>query len=193
MPVNLGAKPDHGFDEPLGLLSDCHRRIEKFLEILRTVSLRRQGAALDSEERQALGSALEYFRRAAPRHTQDEEESLFPRLRGVADARVAAALRDLQRLEADHQAAEAMHAEVDRLVMRWLEADRLPENGAAELTRLLSRLRELYREHIALEDERVFPLAAETLSPEQVREVGGEMAARRGLAASAPSRPQSGG
>ena len=34
MAVQLGAKPEHSFDEPLGLLSDCHRRIEKFLDVM---------------------------------------------------------------------------------------------------------------------------------------------------------------
>ena len=33
-PLQIGAAPDHDFDEPLGLLSDCHRRIEHFLDIL---------------------------------------------------------------------------------------------------------------------------------------------------------------
>ena len=38
MPIQLGAAPEHGFDSPLGLLSDCHRRIERFLEqLLRVV------------------------------------------------------------------------------------------------------------------------------------------------------------
>jgi hypothetical protein len=34
MPLQIGAAPDHDFDEPLGLLSDSHRRIEHFLDIL---------------------------------------------------------------------------------------------------------------------------------------------------------------
>ena len=38
MPVQLGSQPEHGFDRPLGLLSDCHRRIERFLEMLQKVA-----------------------------------------------------------------------------------------------------------------------------------------------------------
>ena len=36
---------------------------------------------MTEETRVALESALRYFREAAPKHTADEEESLFPRLR----------------------------------------------------------------------------------------------------------------
>ena len=38
MPTQIGQRPDHGFDEPLGLLSDCHRRIEHFLDVLATIT-----------------------------------------------------------------------------------------------------------------------------------------------------------
>ena len=38
MPVRIGGRPEHGFDEPLGLLSDCHRRIERFLGVLAAVA-----------------------------------------------------------------------------------------------------------------------------------------------------------
>jgi hypothetical protein len=38
MPFPIGRRPDHGFDEPLGLLSDCHRRIEDFLQVLITLA-----------------------------------------------------------------------------------------------------------------------------------------------------------
>jgi hypothetical protein len=33
MAIQIGQRPDHDFHEPLGLLSDCHRRIEHFLRV----------------------------------------------------------------------------------------------------------------------------------------------------------------
>jgi hemerythrin-like domain-containing protein len=182
MPVVLGAKPDHGFDEPLGLLSDCHRRIERFLGVLNTVCAARAGGALNAAEREALQRATEYFRVAAPRHTQDEEESLFPQMRASEDPRVPQALEKLQSLEADHEVAGAEHAVVDELAQRWLEAGRLEADEVDALGRALAALQALYRRHIALEDEQIFPLAARVLSGEQICRLGCEMAARRGLA-----------
>jgi hypothetical protein len=35
MGTQAGAKPDSGFDDPVGMLKDCHRRIEPVLSILR--------------------------------------------------------------------------------------------------------------------------------------------------------------
>jgi hypothetical protein len=34
MTIQIGAKPDSGFDDPIGMLKDCHRRIEHFLYML---------------------------------------------------------------------------------------------------------------------------------------------------------------
>lgn len=30
MPITIGHATSHGFDQPLGLLTDCHRRVELF-------------------------------------------------------------------------------------------------------------------------------------------------------------------
>lgn len=182
--IALGANPDHGFDEPLGLLSDCHRRIERFLEVLMHVCVARAGEEPRADERAALERATEYFRAAAPRHTQDEEESLFPRLRAARDSQIEDALAQIQRLEADHEAASRKHEEVERLVKRWLDAGRLGRSELADLTRALGELQRLYSAHITIEDRQIFPLAAKVLSSEQIRALGVEMAQRRGLPSS---------
>jgi hypothetical protein len=54
--IQIGAKLDSGFDDPLGMLKDCHRRIEQFLEILCVVAERTAGS-LTSEEAEAVQSA----------------------------------------------------------------------------------------------------------------------------------------
>jgi hemerythrin-like domain-containing protein len=184
MPIQLGAPPEHGFDAPLGLLSDCHRRIEQFLEqLLRVVEVQtaRPAETLTAEQRVALTVALRYFREAAPMHTRDEEESLFPRLRAIGTPAAHAALEAVQALEEDHAAADAVHATVDALGQRWLSFGTLDEVDLARLWDLLTQLRTLYRRHIAIEDTRLFPLAAQVLPDNQQAEIGQEMAARRGL------------
>ncbi|MGH8639190.1 MAG: hemerythrin domain-containing protein, partial [Burkholderiales bacterium] len=89
MPIKIGQRVDHSFDEPLGLLSDCHRRIEHFLRVLATVAADAAGGPLTAEYRSALDGALRYFAVAAPKHTADEEVSLFPRLRNLDDPSLA--------------------------------------------------------------------------------------------------------
>ena len=82
MAVQIGAKPDSGFDDPIGMLKDCHRRIEHFLDILFLIAECAHARALTGEERSAVQAALQYFHVGGERHNADEEESLFPRLRG---------------------------------------------------------------------------------------------------------------
>lgn len=181
MPIRIGQRVDHGFDEPLGLLSDCHRRIEHFLRVLATVATDAAGGPLTASCRSALEGAVRYFAVAAPKHTADEEVSLFPRLRNSTDPAVTDALAAIDRLEHDHDEAEAHHAAVDELVRRWLADDRLLPVDLEHLQRRLTCLQSLYREHIRIEDEQVFPAAAHTLDRAQIEQIGSEMAERRNV------------
>jgi hemerythrin-like domain-containing protein len=179
MPIQIGEKPQADFDNPLGMLSDCHRRIERFLAALVHVARQKNGGSLDDRERAALQSALDYFRHSGPRHTADEEESLFPRMRGCSEA--ADALASIQALHEDHIAADRAHAEVDQLVSRWLSQQQLDESEAKRLNELLYLLSTLYARHIKVEDSEVFPAAARALNAGDIARIGDEMARRRGL------------
>jgi hemerythrin-like domain-containing protein len=181
MPIQIGAEPEHDFDSPLGLLSDCHRRIEQFLDVMIRGVERSGGGALDPEQREALETALRYFDQAAPRHTADEEVSLFPRLRASNDPAVREAMRRIDALEADHRRAEEMHEAADRLCRAWLDAGTLLPENADRLRSLLTDLRATYSHHIAVEDQEVFPLAGRVLREDELAQVGREMAQRRGL------------
>lgn len=186
MLVKIGQRVDHGFDTPLGLLSDCHRRIEQFLSVLLTIATARAGGPLQPQDRPALESALRYFATASPRHSADEEDSLFPRLRTSSDAQVRAALETLDRLESDHRVAAAHHEEVDAVVRRWLSAGTLALNDTAALLGHLAALERLYRDHIRVEDEELFPAAGRALAAADLEAVGREMAARRNVAFAPP-------
>jgi hypothetical protein len=127
MPVQIGAQA-HKFSNPTGLLSDRHRRIEMFLGALEGV-----GSLIDrpltKQTRVALESALRYFREAAPKHTADEEESLFPRRRKMHLPDVEAAIARLDPLEHDHLLAGSLHAEVEELGQRYISVGSLESTG----------------------------------------------------------------
>lgn len=38
MPIVIGAKRESDFTDPIGMLGDCHRRIERFLNVLLTIA-----------------------------------------------------------------------------------------------------------------------------------------------------------
>ncbi len=184
---------DHGFDEPIGLLTDCHRRIEKFLELLQRVAREYADRPLDAQAADAVSTAKRYFAYAAPKHTADEEESLFPRMKAAAAAQTQTQTQTqpcgaIWQLQDDHRHADAMHARVDALLDVWLRGNSeakaaLGPAQAAELRGLLDSLRELYRGHIHTEEAEVFPLASTLLSADELTAVGEEMRARRGLIA----------
>jgi hemerythrin-like domain-containing protein len=181
MPVTIGAKPSPDFSNPIDLLSDCHRRIERFLAVLVEVVGQAKGRVLTGEQSRAWQNALDYFKNAAPRHTADEEESLFPRLRKIAQPEIQTALEEMQELEADHEQAGKWHEIVEQLGRKWLSEALLTPENVEELENALGNLSKLYRRHIALEDNSLFPVAAAVLGDTEKADVGSEMARRRGL------------
>jgi hemerythrin-like domain-containing protein len=160
-------------------MKDCHRRIEQFLQVLLKVVGDTNGGELDRVYRGALETALKYFRSAAPRHTADEEESLFPRMRRSDTPAARTAFAKLDTLEADHRLAEQHHDCVDQIGRRWLAEKQLDADTVQELRKLLLELVESYQRHIRVEEEEVFPLAADLLTSEDLRQVGSEMSQRR--------------
>ena len=181
MPITIGAKPAGDFSNPLELLSDCHRRIERFLAVLVKVARDARGGPLTEQQKTEWTRALDYFHNAAPRHTADEEESLFPRLRQIETAQIRDALDHIQELEHDHEKASEWHERVEQLGRRWVAEGRLTAEETDSITEALERLSELYAHHIALEDQTVFPLAAAALAAAEKTSMGAEMAQRRGL------------
>ena len=172
MPVQIGQR-ESDFHNPLGLLSDCHRRIERFLGVLLTLSRTRHGGPLEPAEAASLRAALDYFREAAPKHTADEEESLFPRMRA------AGALEGLDLLELDHQLSSVAHNEVEAFGRAWLATGTLPKESAERMAVMLQQLSDMYAAHIAVEDREIFPAAGRVLTSAQLAAVGREMENRR--------------
>lgn len=181
MPIQIGARPLADFSSPVDMMEDCHRRIEHFLQVLRRITARTSDAALSDDEREAMQRALNYFVRAAPRHTADEEESLFPRLRAMAvnDDAARAALDRLDELERDHEHADRLHADVESLGRAWLEAGDISSDDRARMGTALDDLAQMYERHIHIEDAQVFPAARRLLDDDQVIDVGAEMKQRR--------------
>lgn len=178
MAVQIGAKPDAAFDDPLGMLKDCHRRIESFLRVLCLAVLRRPEGPLTAEERDALEAALAYFRTGGERHNRDEEDSLFPRLR---EAVSAADLEIIRGLETEHGEAGELHATAERLYRGWIALGSLGSEDRQALLAATDRLQRLYAGHIQVEESVVFPRAAAMLDAQAIAAIGSEFRERRTL------------
>jgi hemerythrin-like domain-containing protein len=177
MPVQIGATT-HSFSEPTGLLSDCHRRVGLFMAALQSVAAVSDGPLTD-DFRRSLDLALRYFREAAPKHTADEEKSLFPRLRQIQSPEMQDALRKLGALEEDHRWAESLHKTADQLGTAYLNQGSLSPEDSRLFRETVDRLADMYARHIQIEESDVFPIADRVLSKEEQEAIAREMAARR--------------
>lgn len=181
MLMQIGQKPDSGFDEPIGVLEDCHKRILYFIKTLSTLVESAASAPLSSTDRDLLERSLRYFRDAAPRHNADEEESLFPLVRKHADAQRSEMLACLASLANDHRWAEELHRGMDAIGSRWLAAGTLCLNDRTKLRSLAHSLLHFYEQHISVEERHVFPAARRWLSTSESERLGNEMAERHGV------------
>ncbi len=167
--VSLGASPPPSFEDPIGMLLHCHRRMEEQL-----AALDRAAAALGVSPDDALTAveaALKWLETAGTRHTEDEEASFFPRLYGVADL--------LAELSAEHRTTEAIFLALRTVVRRVREDPSLLSTVAEDLRAHATALAAAYRDHISAEETRFIPLARD-LDPAELRAIGIEMSLRRG-------------
>ncbi len=180
MLTQIGQKKESDFSQPIGMLEDCHKRILYFLKTLVTLARTGKEHPLDHDRHISLEKALRYFREAAPKHTADEEESLFPRLRRIDPPQVREIFSKLDDLEADHRHADSQHLEIETIGRRWLLTGVLNFDDGARLTTVLGSLSRLYDRHISLEETEIFSVAR-TILPEPAKQtLGQEMAKRRG-------------
>jgi hemerythrin-like domain-containing protein len=169
-----------GFDEPLEMLTGCHRRIEKHLETLKRLRAHVEAHGVDAEATAAAQSVLRYFATAAVNHLEDEERDLFPmieqRIDDPGEAQRFRAFRES--VEDDHRMLEAAWARL-----------RKPLEGISEgLTRVLPKddvhaFVDAYARHIVAEEKTLMELVDRWLDEGDRRMLGRAMAARRGVQA----------
>ena len=169
----LGGAHAPGFDDPLGMLRACHRRIEKQLATLERLQRHLPEHGHDDDARHAARAILRYFDTAAVNHHADEERSIFPRLAraAVTDAHAQAVMNELQR---EHRLLDVQWARLRPLLAGIAAGQR------ANLSpRDVLELREAYARHIAVEEDVLIPIAEATLDDQALLEIGEEMASRR--------------
>jgi hemerythrin-like domain-containing protein len=167
-------QPGPSFDEPLEMLAACHERIEAQLATLERLGPHLEKKGCDAEAKSAAQAVLRYFDTAGKLHHQDEDEDLFPLLRGRAGVagrpEVAAAIDELER----------EHGTMDGQWTRLRERLLAIAGGEARLDpEDVARFAWLYRRHMDREATAVLPFARETLDPAQRASLGERMAARR--------------
>lgn len=179
----LQRKHSPDFTKPLALLVHCHRKIESQLIGLEQVVGKLRRGTLDDRLSAffTINMARAHFAGPLVKHTEDEEISLFPRLRARGGKAAEGVICALDELERQHRLLERLHGEFESLAAN-IQRDCSDQTKKVETFEVLvTALCDLYRPHMRVEDELVFPAAARLLLPSDIHAIGEEMFARRRL------------
>jgi hemerythrin-like domain-containing protein len=158
---------DHGREyagaDFLHTLQTDHLHSEALLRQLATTVEAIGGSDLTEAQRDALELRLQSFLHHPLRCT-DEETSLFTRMRNQAGLEIQRVCRKLDALEEDFWQARFYAERTERIIRYWMDQYRLTRSDYAVLSSALNDLCRLYRKHIQIEKEEVYPAAERVLS-----------------------------
>ncbi len=168
------ATPQSKTEDAVDLLSGCHDRIRHFTGA--AVKLAHAQGATPDDIGQTAARIHRYYTVSLPLHEADEEDTLRPRLAVFADEKMSHALA----------AMHDQHQAIDELLERLLPLLVLVKSNpgilpqvAAEMCSITRALDDVFRAHLQMEEEVIFP-AIRVALPESVREeMLREMRARR--------------
>lgn len=167
--------PELNRGDAFQLLLDCHERIRTFSSL--AVRLALLPDVPPAERAEAATRVERYFTLALPKHVEDEDLTLAPRLRELGLS--PEAQRALEEMMRQHQEIEARLATLGPL---WRLLSVSPERHGELAPRLggSEPLAKLLEEHLRLEESALFPEARARLAPETLEAMAAEMRARRG-------------
>ena len=169
------------FTKPLDVLFQCHSRIAANLEAL----VRASETLRTSDEREfnevfaTIDTVLKHFATAGIKHTLDEEESLFPRMREYKDSVVSDIFEVIGQLEIQHKKAASIESSLNKVLLNLVTDENLDKPKLDLFCDLSESLYDLYRPHIQMENEHIFPSAIKILSKDELLAIGKEMYQRR--------------
>ncbi|MCL4801422.1 MAG: hemerythrin domain-containing protein [Burkholderiales bacterium] len=171
------AVPVPGFDRPLELILQVHRRIEHRCALMGRLVEHLAERGCDADARATAGHIVRFFDEDVARHHEDEELEFYDAVVAAAPApdraRVAALVA---RLRSEHAELQSLWADALRPQLVAVQQGRVAWFGGSEIERCHS----LYIEHTTRENDELLPLAEAFLTSAQLEQLGRGMAARRG-------------
>jgi len=164
--------PDNLVREPVEYLFADHVRQRALCRLLKTLT---EG---ETAGRFGFAEVLVYLEVEQSNHMADEEEELFPRLRARfgKDTGLMGLLDDL---EEEHERDALLGMQVTEGLRRLVEEPKsdLTDGVRASIKAFVSNV----MAHLAIEDQRILPLARSCLNDEEMEHMGRAMARRRGI------------
>jgi len=158
------------FSDPLGLLLACHQRMREHCDLLQRCAQHLTDKGLDDDARKAATQVHRYFSTAAMYHHHDEEDDLFPLL-----------IRSSMKMADIINNLKLQHAEIQTVwqALEPLLAHPASIDNPATFTALSDQFADLYKKHLAYEEQEFFDVTVHMLSQEQLSQLGGAMKKRR--------------
>lgn len=171
-------------DDPIQHLLRCHEQIERCLLNLECVAM--TVGFSEGAMRQDAAAALDYefgiLETIDRLHTEDEEESLFPRLRANLGNDTSLLDELMLSLELQHRDEQAAFAKLKEAVKNAASPQSQPAEGqVSSCEDLVRELAAICAPHMTLENERLIPLARRVLTPADLEEIRREMRRRWGV------------
>lgn len=170
----IEAIPENLFREPVDYLYADHFRQRVVCGLLDEIADDHEAARVP----EIAGLVLDYLLRDLPQHVADEEQDLFPRLRARCRPEDEVE-RILMLLSEEHARDQEVVLALPAGLRSLVEGRPLPQPEL--FVQAASTFAECQRRHLAWEEGVIFPLARKRLQPDDLAELGRNMAARRGL------------
>ena len=165
-----------GFDTPIAMLKECHRKVHDQCQTLQRLESHLVSHGSDQAAAQAAAAIVRYFDMAGPLHHADEEEDVLPALFESAAGADAVRLREMaDTLQADHTALNQQWAALRQVLSAIVQGQAVRLNGV-DVRAFVSH----YRAHIDFEESQVFPMAERLLAMDTMAAIGLSMRRRRG-------------
>ena len=170
-------------EDPLQHILACHEQIERRLVTLQNAAMMvgySDGAMLQ-DAAAALAYEVEVLQAIDTLHTEDEEASLFPRLRANLRDDVSVLEPLMLSLELQHQNEQVAFTRLRVAVKAIVASGAQPSDQASSCEDLVRELAGVCGPHMALENDSLLPLARKALTPADLTAITQEMRQRWGL------------
>jgi iron-sulfur cluster repair protein YtfE (RIC family) len=161
-------------EDAVDLLVGCHQRIRHFTGV--AVRLAHAQGFAEQEIVQAAAGVHRYYSVSLPLHEADEEQSLQPRLSAAGDDKVRHALLAMSD---QHQAIDDLLERLLPLLVMVQSSPATLHAAGPEMCSITAALDEMFRAHLQLEEEVIFPAIRAALPADVRDEMLREMQQRR--------------
>jgi hemerythrin-like domain-containing protein len=170
------AQESPGFDRPLDLIRQTHRRLEQRCALMQRLVGHLQEKGCDADARATAGHIVRFFDEDVTRHHEDEDQEFYQAVAEAAPAKsrpvIAKLVADLRR---EHDQLQAVWRDVLRPQLTGIMAGRVQ----ALSRQAVDRCETLYVSHVEREEQILLPIAEKHLSDARIEQLGRGMADRR--------------